>query len=64
MKVLVAIEFEGVDAEGEQADQIVDVLSEACESMGADFGASSCYIDDVEWTTYPKQKAERILSNK
>lgn len=48
MKVLVAFEFEGVDPDSEQADQIVDEIGEACETMGISFNASSCYVDDCK----------------
>ena len=58
MKVIVVFEFEGVDADSEQADQIVEAIGESCEVMGAGFDASGCWVDDVEWTTYPKQKEE------
>ena len=46
MKVIVIFEFEGVDPNSEQADQIVEGISEACETMGVGFDASSCYVDD------------------
>lgn len=49
MRVIVAFEFEGVPAVGEQADQIVEQIGEACETMGVGFDASACYVDDVEW---------------
>lgn len=48
MKVIVIFEFEGVDADSEQADQIIEDIGESCETMGVGFGASACYIDDVE----------------
>lgn len=57
MKVLVAIEFEGVEPNSEQADQIIEMVGDACETIGVGFDASSCYIDDCVAT-------ERILSNK
>jgi hypothetical protein len=49
MRVLVAFEFKGIPADGEQADQIIEQLGEACESMGNEAGATSCYVDDAEW---------------
>jgi hypothetical protein len=47
MRVIVVFEYKGVPAE--QADQIVDVIGKACESMGDEVGAGACFIDDVEW---------------
>jgi len=59
MKVLVAFEFEGVDADGEQADQIIEEITEACETMGIAFDASSCYVDDCKdtWKERENQNA-------
>jgi hypothetical protein len=46
MKVLVAFEFEGLDPNCERADQIINEISESCETMGIAFDANSCYVDD------------------
>jgi hypothetical protein len=48
MRVILVIEYEGVPADGEQSDQIVEVIGKACETMREDFGATNCFIDDVE----------------
>ena len=48
MKVIVVFEYTGIDPNGEQADQIVEVIGKACESMSAEFGSDTCFIDDVE----------------
>ena len=50
MRVIVIFEFEGVDANGEQADQIVGDISRSCETMQNAFDASACWVDDVEVT--------------
>jgi hypothetical protein len=49
MRVILVIEYKGVPADGEQADQIVDEIGKACEVLQKDFGADTCFIDDVEW---------------
>jgi hypothetical protein len=49
MRVLVAFEFKGVPADGEQADQIIDVVGEACETLRKEFNADACYVEDAEW---------------
>ena len=46
MIILVAFEFEGVDANSERADQIINEISEECETMGIAFDADNCYVDD------------------
>jgi hypothetical protein len=46
MKVLVAFEFEDIDPNSKMADQIVNEITEECETMGIAFDASNCYIDD------------------
>jgi hypothetical protein len=48
MRVIVVFEFEGVDPNSEQADQIVDEIGKSCEVMRKDFGANACYVDDCE----------------
>jgi hypothetical protein len=45
MKVTVVFEFEEVDADSEQADQIISEIGESCETMGIGFGASACYVE-------------------
>ena len=47
MRVVVMFEFEGVDADGEQADQIVEEISRSCETMQNAFDASACWVDEV-----------------
>ena len=47
MKVIVAFEFEGVDPNGEKADEIVAEITEACEHMRIAFDANACYVDDA-----------------
>lgn len=47
MRVMVIFEFEGVDPDSEQADQIVEAIGESCEVMGAGFDADACWVEDV-----------------
>jgi hypothetical protein len=47
MRVVVIFEFEGVDANGEHADQIVEEISRSCETMQTAFDASACWVDEV-----------------
>ena len=47
MRVIVIFEFEGVYADGEEADQIVEQISESCETMQVGFDASACWVDDA-----------------
>jgi hypothetical protein len=49
MRVIVVFEYKGVPADGEQADQIVEVIGKACKSMCNEVDAGACFIDDVEW---------------
>lgn len=48
MKVIVIFEFEDIDPDSENADQIVEEIGKSCETMKIGFGADSCYIDDCE----------------
>jgi hypothetical protein len=47
MRVIVIFEFDGVDPNSEEADQIVEQISESCETMQVGFDASACWVDDV-----------------
>ena len=47
MKVVVILEFDGLDADGETADQLIDEIGKSCETMGKQFDASDCYVDNV-----------------
>jgi hypothetical protein len=47
MKVLVAFEFEDLDPNCEDADQLINEIGEECETMGIAFDASACYIDNA-----------------
>jgi hypothetical protein len=46
MKVLVAFEFTGVEPDSERADQIIEIITNDCETMGIAFDANNCYVDD------------------
>jgi hypothetical protein len=48
MRVFVVFEFEGLDPNSEQADQIVDEIGKDCETMRIAFDASNCYVDDCK----------------
>jgi hypothetical protein len=49
MRVIVVFEYKGIPAIGEEADQIVEVIGKACDSMGAEVGSGACFVEDVEW---------------
>jgi hypothetical protein len=48
MKVIVIFEFEDVEPDSPEADQIVAEIGESCETMQTGFGASACWIDNAE----------------
>lgn len=47
MRVIVCIEFEGVECNSENADAIVESITESCEHMQVGFDATNCYVDEV-----------------
>jgi hypothetical protein len=51
MRVIVIFEFEGVEPDSPEADQIIGEMTEECETMGIAFDASNCWIDDCVATT-------------
>jgi len=46
MRVIVVFEFEGIDPDSREADQIIEEMTEECETMGIAFDATNCWIDD------------------
>jgi hypothetical protein len=46
MRVIVVFEFEGVNPDSEKADQIIEEMTEECETMCIAFDATNCWIDD------------------
>ena len=47
MRVILCIDFDGVDPDSEQADAIVNEIGEACEHMQVGFNASGCFVEDA-----------------
>jgi len=47
MKVTVVFEFESVDPNSEEADQIVAEITESCETMRIGFDANACWVDNA-----------------
>lgn len=47
MRVIVVFEFEGVEPNSSKADQIIEEMTEECETMGIAFDANNCWIDDA-----------------
>jgi hypothetical protein len=46
MRVIVVFEFEGIDPDSREADQIIEEMTEECETMCIAFDATNCWIDD------------------
>ena len=47
MRVTVIFEFKGVQPDSPEADQIIEAMTEDCETMGIAFDASNCWVDDA-----------------
>ena len=48
MRITLCLEFDGVDSDGQVADEIVDQVTTACKDLQARFGATSCWVDDAQ----------------
>ena len=46
MRVTVVFEFKGVEPDSPEADEIIEAMTEECETMGIAFDANNCWIDD------------------
>jgi hypothetical protein len=47
MRVIVIFEFEGVDPNSPEADEIVAEITESCETMRIGFDANACWVDNA-----------------
>ena len=47
MRVTVVFEFKGVQPDSPEADEIIEAMTEDCETMGIAFDASNCWVDDA-----------------
>jgi hypothetical protein len=50
MRVYIAFEFEGVEADSEMADTILNDVTKSCETMRIGLGADLCWVDDAQNT--------------
>jgi hypothetical protein len=57
MRVIVIFEFEGVDPNSPEADQIVESITDSCETMRIGFDMTGCWVDDV--IADPKKEDEQ-----
>lgn len=48
MKVIIAMQFDGVDPNSPEADEIVEFLTSECDELCAEYGANACWVDDAE----------------
>jgi hypothetical protein len=60
MKVIVVFEFENIeDPNSAEASEIVQAITQDCETMQVAFDASSCYVEDcVEHFHFVPSKTE------
>jgi hypothetical protein len=47
MRVTVVFKFKYVHPDSEQADKIVEEITESCETMRIAFNATECWVDDA-----------------
>lgn len=47
MKILIILEYDYIDANSEEADRIVNEVSQLCYPMQVAFDAHSCYIEEI-----------------
>jgi hypothetical protein len=47
MRVIVVFDFKYVHPDSEQADKIVEEITESCETMRIGFNATECWVDDA-----------------
>jgi hypothetical protein len=50
MRVYIAVEFNGVDADSDMADTIINSITDSCDQIRIGLGADLCWIDDAQNT--------------
>jgi hypothetical protein len=50
MRVYLALDFDGVDADSEMADTIINSITEECDRIRIGLNADLCYVDDAQNT--------------
>lgn len=50
MRVYIALDFNGIDADSEMADTIINSITDECERIRIGVGADLCWIDDAQNT--------------
>jgi hypothetical protein len=50
MRVYLALDFDGIDANSEMADTIINSITEECDRIRIGLNADLCYVDDAQNT--------------
>ena len=50
MRVYLALDFDGIDADSEMADKIINSITEECDRIRIGLNADLCYVDDAQNT--------------
>ena len=50
MRVYIALDFNGVDADSEMSDTIINSVTESCERIRIGLNADACWVDDAQST--------------
>lgn len=48
MRVYIALDFNGVDADSDTADAIINSITEECERIRVGLSADACWVDDAQ----------------
>jgi hypothetical protein len=59
MRVIVIFEFDDIEPNSSEADQIIEEMTEECETMRIAFDASNCWIDDCVATWAEEAEAHQ-----
>jgi hypothetical protein len=59
MRVIVIFEFEDIEPNSSEADQIIEEMTEECETMRIAFDASNCWVDDCVATWAEEAEARQ-----
>ena len=56
MRIILCLEFEGVDCNGDRGTDLVNILTEDCERIKEDYQASDCYVMEADDNDLPPDR--------
>ena len=56
MRIILCLEWEGVDCNGDRGTDLVNIITADCERIKADYQASDCYVMEADDNDLPSDR--------